>query len=91
MTSFSSLFEITDISVGNNLLVVAFANETVNVYDVSTNELNLVDTVTFGDLVPNTNIIISTGSNFAESVAITQDGKYLAVGAPEYTVLYCLN
>jgi hypothetical protein len=87
VTSFSSLFEITDISVGNNLLVVAFANETVNVYNVSANELNLVDTVTFGDLVPNTNISISTGSNFAESVAITQDGKYLAVGAPEYTGL----
>jgi hypothetical protein len=87
VTSFSSLFEITDISVGNNLLVVAFANETVNVYNVSNNELDLIDTVTFGDLIPNTNISISTGSNFAESAAITQDGKYLAVGAPDYTGL----
>ena len=87
VTSFSSLFEITDISVGNNLLVVAFANETVKVYNVSNNGLDLLDTVTFGDLIPNTTINISTGSNFAESVAITQNGRYLAVGAPSYTGL----
>ena len=87
VTNFNSLFEITDISVGNNLLTVALSDETVNIYNVSTNEIVLIDTVKFGDLVPNTNIDISTGSNFAESVAITQDGKFLAVGAPGYTGL----
>jgi hypothetical protein len=83
----STQLEITDVSTSSNSVAVSFTDESVRVYSVAANDLDLIDTVTFGDLVPNTDIVISTGSNFAESVALTQDGTTLAVGAPSYSGL----
>ena len=87
LSGFNSLYEITDLSVADNVVAVAFTDETVRIYDISGGTFDLTHTVQFGDLVPNTTLTISTGSNFAESIAITQDAKTLAVGAPSYSGL----
>jgi len=83
----STQIEIVDLSTGKETVAVSYTDETVKVFAVSDSGFELIDTITFGDLVPNTDIVISTGSNFAESIAISQDGSQLAVGAPSYSGL----
>ena len=87
ISGFNSLYEITDLSVADDVVAVSFTDETVRLYAISNGTLVLTHTVQFGDLVPNTTLTISTGSNFAESIAITRDAKTLAVGAPSYSGL----
>jgi hypothetical protein len=81
ITGFSINTEIVDVSCGNNTVAVSFSDETANIYSVKDGEFDLAQTIRFGDL----NGEISTGSNFAQSIAISRDAKYVAIGAPLYS------
>jgi hypothetical protein len=81
VTNFSINVEIVDLSCSDDAVVVSFSDETANIYSVKNDQFELVQIIKFGDL----NGEISTGSNFGQSVAITRDAKYIAIGAPSYT------
>ncbi len=81
----SNQIGITDFSASADTVAVSFTDETVKVYSVSTDGFEEIDTVRFNDLVSESDIAISTGSNFAESISLSSDGKQLAVGAPSYS------
>jgi hypothetical protein len=83
ITNFSINVEVTDISSGDTTVAISFSDETVNIYSVETGEFDLIQTIKFGDV--NTVFDIDTGSNFASSVAISRDAKYVAVGTPLYS------
>lgn len=74
----------TDLSVSdNNTAVVSLDDETVHVLNVN-ETITLAQTLSFGQLA-NFGIDITTGSNFASSVAVTRDSKTIAVGTPGFS------
>ena len=83
IVDFSVNVEVTDISTGDTTVAVSFSDETVSVYSVASGAFDLIQTIRFNDIT--TELEMDSGSNFAESVAISRDAKYIAVGAPQYS------
>lgn len=77
--------EITDMSVSfTGIIAVSRNDETAHIFSIINNGLQSIQEITIGQLA-NAGIDIPTGSNFATSIALTRDGRTLAIGSPEYT------
>jgi len=77
--------EITDMSVADTGLIAVTRNdETVHMFTSNNSGLTLSETILFNDVI-DSGIEISSGSNFASSVALARDGNTMAVGAASYS------
>lgn len=83
--TFDTVSQIADLSTGDNLIAVSFTDESVRIYSTADGSFTEVAVLSYSDISPSTTFDITTGSNFAESVAISRDGSTVAVGAPLYS------
>jgi hypothetical protein len=84
--TFAANKEISSIAVsGTETVVIAFADHTVKLYNVSDTTPYLIQSdITVSSVLTDSKIDLGTDSNFASSIAISRDGKKIAIGAPEY-------